>query len=153
MYSLMYVSLQMSNFGPIKMPVGAAYLRSQIMTSSRQSSTRADFAFRANTKSPLMDVKPYLVISQKMPIFASKWQDNVQSCITFSKYSLVSIILKILNTAAKVINRYVETSRCNGDIPPILCFRLHLGKDNTAKGRQGSTPYLPNLHHIILINI
>ena len=50
-------SLQMSNFGPIKMPVGAAYLRSQIMTSSRQSSTRAYFAFRKNAKSPLMDVK------------------------------------------------------------------------------------------------
>lgn len=72
-------SLQMSNFWPIKMPVGAAYLRSQIMTSSRQSSTRAYFAFRKNAKSPLMDVKPHLVISQKMPIFASKWQDNVQT--------------------------------------------------------------------------
>ena len=44
-----------------------------------QLSTRADFAFRANMKSPLMDVKPYLVISQKMPIFASKWQDSVQT--------------------------------------------------------------------------
>ena len=66
-------NLHMSNFGPIMMHVGAAYLRSQIMPSSRQSSTRAHFAFRANAKSPLMDVKPHLVISQKMPIFASKW--------------------------------------------------------------------------------
>ena len=40
---------------------------------------RADFVFRANMKSPLIDVKPYLVISQKMPIFASKWQDSVQT--------------------------------------------------------------------------
>ena len=61
------------------MSVGTAYLRSQITSSSRQSSTRAYFAFRANAKSPLMDVKPHLVISQKMLIFAPKWQDSVQT--------------------------------------------------------------------------
>ena len=72
-------SLHISNFGPIMMSVGAAYLRSQIMSSSRQSSTRAHFAFRANAKSPLMDVKPHLVISQKMPIIADEWQDSVQT--------------------------------------------------------------------------
>ena len=61
------------------MPAVTAYLRCQIVSSSRQLSTRADFAFRANMNSPLMDVKPYLVISQKIPIFASKWQDSVQT--------------------------------------------------------------------------
>ena len=69
----------MSNFRPIRIPVGAAYLRNKIMPSSRQSSTRAHFAFRANAKSPLMDVKPHLVISQKMPIIADEWQDSVQT--------------------------------------------------------------------------
>ena len=63
----------------IRTPAVTAHLRCQIASSSRQLSTRADFAFRANMKSPLMDVKPYLVISQKMPIFASKWQDSVQT--------------------------------------------------------------------------
>ena len=70
-------SLHLSNLGSIRMPVGAAYLRSQIMSSSRQSSTRAYFAFRANAKLPLMDVKPHLVISQKMPIIADEWQDHI----------------------------------------------------------------------------
>lgn len=69
----------MSNFVSIRMPVGAAYSRSQITSSSRQSSTRAYFSFRANAKSPLMDVKPHLVISQKMPIIADEWQDSVQT--------------------------------------------------------------------------
>ena len=72
-------SLHMSNFGPIMMHVGAAYLRSQIMPSSRQSSTRAHFAFRTNAKSPLMNVKPNLVFSQNMPIIADEWQDSVQT--------------------------------------------------------------------------
>ena len=72
-------SLHLSNFRSIRMPVGAAYLRSQIMSSSRQSSTRAYFAFRANAKLPLMDVKPHLVISQEMPIVADEWQDRVQT--------------------------------------------------------------------------
>ena len=72
-------SLHILNFGPIMMSVDAAYLRSQIMPSSRQSSTRAYFAFRANAKLPLMDVKPHLVISQEMPIIADEWQDRVQT--------------------------------------------------------------------------
>ena len=33
----------------------------------------------ANAKLPLMDVKPHLVISQKMPIIADEWQNSVQT--------------------------------------------------------------------------